>query len=167
MPPPAALAGAYKGSDGKPVNIAPLTDEDRRTIVRWIDLGCPIDLDPQYNPMKSPPKSIGWMGDDQRPTLTLTYPTAGMNRLLQRVVVGMADAYSGLDMRSFRVVADFPLDGVAAGANLAPHFKERSPGVWELTPDKPVTSLPKAKLMISIKDKQGNESRIDRLFSIE
>ena len=25
--------------------VKPLTDEDRRTIVRWIDLGCPIDLD--------------------------------------------------------------------------------------------------------------------------
>ena len=25
--------------------VQPLTDEDRRTICRWIDLGCPIDLD--------------------------------------------------------------------------------------------------------------------------
>ena len=31
------------GQDGRPVKMAPLTDEDRMTIVRWIDLGCPID----------------------------------------------------------------------------------------------------------------------------
>src|SRR5262249_40554168 len=36
MPPPEAV------KSGK---VAPLTDEDRRTLVRWIDLGCPIDLD--------------------------------------------------------------------------------------------------------------------------
>jgi hypothetical protein len=27
-----------------------VTDEDRRTIVRWIDLGCPIDVDPHFAP---------------------------------------------------------------------------------------------------------------------
>jgi hypothetical protein len=50
MPPPDAVAGTAKGPDGRAVKLPPLTDEDRRTIVRWIDLGCPIDLDPRYNP---------------------------------------------------------------------------------------------------------------------
>ena len=45
MPPPEAVAGTYVGPDGKKVKVAPLTDEDRLTLVRWIDLGCPIDLD--------------------------------------------------------------------------------------------------------------------------
>ena len=36
MPPPEAV---------KKGKVQPLSDEDRRTIVRWIDLGCPIDLD--------------------------------------------------------------------------------------------------------------------------
>ena len=48
MPPPEAVAGTYVGPDGKKIKVAPLTDEDRRTLVRWIDLGCPIDLD--YDP---------------------------------------------------------------------------------------------------------------------
>ena len=34
MPPPDAV------KSGK---VAPLTDEDKRTLVRWIDLGCPVD----------------------------------------------------------------------------------------------------------------------------
>ncbi len=44
MPPPEAVAGTYVGPDGKKIKVEPLTDEDRLTIVRWIDLGCPIDL---------------------------------------------------------------------------------------------------------------------------
>jgi hypothetical protein len=41
MPPPDAVAGKYKTPDGRAIKVAPLTDEDRFTIVRWIDLGCP------------------------------------------------------------------------------------------------------------------------------
>ena len=51
----------------------------------------------------------------------------------------MHDYYTGLDMDSFQVVADFALDGVAAGENLAPKFKAKSPGVWELTLARPLT----------------------------
>ena len=45
MPPPEAVAGTYRGSGRRKIKVAPLSDEDRRTLVRWIDLGCPIDLD--------------------------------------------------------------------------------------------------------------------------
>jgi hypothetical protein len=68
MPPPDAV------KSGK---VAPLTDEDRRTIVRWVDLGCPIDHD--FDPAHPERPGQGWMLDDQRPTLTLTYPQAGAN----------------------------------------------------------------------------------------
>src|SRR6185437_1844424 len=44
MPPPEAVAGTYTGPRGEEIKVAPLTDEDRLTLVRWIDLGCPIDL---------------------------------------------------------------------------------------------------------------------------
>src|SRR5262249_55287335 len=61
---------AYTGSEMPPPDavkkgkVAPLSDEDKRTLVRWIDLGCPIDLD--YDP-KKPEERGGWMLDDQRP----------------------------------------------------------------------------------------------------
>ena len=45
MPPPAAVAGEYPRTGGKKIKVAGLSDEDRLTLVRWIDLGCPIDLD--------------------------------------------------------------------------------------------------------------------------
>jgi hypothetical protein len=166
MPPPDAVAGTFKGPNGKPIKVPPLSDEDRRTIVRWIDLGCPIDLDPNYNPKDPKCRSLGWLGDDQRPTLTLTYPSAGTNPPLTHVLVGMTDAYSGLDMDSFQVTADFVLDGVPAGQNLASKFKPAGDGIWELKLSAAVTELPRSKLTVSVKDKQGNISKIERAFSV-
>src|SRR6202035_2516309 len=118
MPPPEAVAGTFAGPDGKKIKVEPLTDEDRRTIVRWIDLGCPIDLDPNYKPDDPKSRSLGWMGDDQRPTLTLTSRKADVNPPLTRILVGMADAYTGLDMESFHVTADVALDGAKPGQDL-------------------------------------------------
>jgi hypothetical protein len=78
----------------------------------------------------------------------------------------MHDTGSGLDAGSFEVVADFPVDDTPAGRNLANRFRARSPGVWELTLGKPITELPKGKLTVSVKDRQGNVTRIERTFSV-
>ena len=164
MPPPSAVAGTYDGPDGKKVKVAPLTDEDRRTLVRWIDLGCPIDLD--YDPAHPEARGSGWMQDDSRPTLTLTWPRAGANETLTRILVGMHDHDSGLDMDSFHVVADFEIDGVAAGQDLASKFKEKTQGVWELKLTKPITRLTKGQLDVSVRDRQGNVTRIERTFKV-
>src|SRR5205814_1250430 len=127
MPPPEAVQA------GK---VRPLTDEDRRTIVRWIDLGCPIDLD--YDPTNPERRGYGWMLDENRPTLALTFPAPGANAELGRVLIGMHDYDTGLDLKSFRVVADFDIDGVPAGTDLASRFQVKSPGVWELRLAQPI-----------------------------
>src|SRR5262249_24916000 len=124
----------------------------------WIDLGCPIDLDPTHR--------HGWLGDDQRPTLTLTYPKAGANAGLTRLVLGMHDAYGGLDIESFEVVADFAVDWTPAGGNPWPLVAEKAEGVWELKLARPMPTLPKGQLTVSVKDRQGNTSRIERTFSV-
>ncbi len=144
MPPPEAV---------KTGKAAPLSDEDRLTIVRWIDLGCPIDLD----------KKFGWMLDDQRPTLTLASPKPGDNPPLERIRVGMYD-YGGLDPASFEVIADFRVNGIAAGQNLASKFKQVDAGIWELSLDKP-TRMARGQLTVSVRDRQGNLTRIERRFS--
>ena len=161
MPPPAAVAGDYVGPGGKKIRVAGLTDEDRLTLVRWIDLGCPIDLD--FNPDRPKNTGFGWMLDDQRPTLTMTWPRPGANPPMARILVGMYD-YGGLALESFRVVASFPVDGVAPGANLANRFRSISEGVWELKFDRP-TTLNNGKLTVSVQDRQGNEARIERNFA--
>jgi hypothetical protein len=164
MPPPEAVAGTYEGPDGKKIRVAPLTDEDRRTIFRWIDLGCPIDRDGEAK--GAPKRGQGWMLDDQRPTLTLTYPQPGPNESLTRILLGMHDYSTGLDLDSFEVVADFPIDGLAAGENLAKKFRALPDSRWELTLARTVRDLPRGKLVVSIKDGQGNVSRVERAFSV-
>ncbi|MBY0521827.1 MAG: hypothetical protein K2R98_00420 [Gemmataceae bacterium] len=163
MPPAEAVAGTYVGPDGAKIKVEPLSDEDKRTIIRWIDLGCPIDLD--FASAKPQAAGYGWMLDDQRPTLTLTEPKAGGNETLSRILLGMYD-YAGLDESSLQVVADFAVDGVPAGQNLAAKFKPKSNGVLELKLASPLDSLAKGKLTVSVKDKQGNWSRIERTFSV-
>jgi hypothetical protein len=106
------------------------------------------------------------MVDDARPTLALTHPAPGLNPAVDRILVGMHDYYTGIDPNSFRVSADVALEGVAAGDNLAPRFKQKSPGVWELVLAKPLTSGTKGSLTVSVKDRQGNESKIVRRFSV-
>jgi hypothetical protein len=158
MPPPEAV---------KAGKVQPLSDEDRLTIVRWIDLGCPIDLDfdPALARRASEGVSYGWMLDDQRPTLALSSPLPGANPPLSRIVIGMYD-YAGLDPASFIVTADFAVNGIAAGQNLAPRFQETSPGVRELALDAPLAT-PRGTLTVSVKDRQGNVSRIEREFAAE
>jgi hypothetical protein len=147
MPPPEAV---------KAGKVKPLSDEDRLTLVRWIDLGCPIDLDRA--------SGRGWALDDQRPTLTLASPRAGGNESLTRLLVGMYDYGTGLDEGSFHVVADFPIDGTAAGEELAKRFRPVGDGVWELKLAKAITDLSNGKVTVYVKDRQGNETRIERNF---
>lgn len=164
MPPPAAVAGTYQGSDGQTVKVAPLSAEDRLTLVRWIDLGCPIDLD--FDPQHPEARGRGWLADETRPTLTLAEPQDETNGPMSRILIGMHDAYTGLDLKSFEVIADFAVDGLAPGTNLAAKFAALEGSRWELKLAQPIALLPRGKLTVSIKDGQGNRSRIERTFSV-
>jgi hypothetical protein len=163
-PPPDAVAGTYAAPDGSRIKVEPLSDEDRLTIVRWIDLGCPIDLD--YDAKHAEKRGQGWACDDQRPTLTVTSPRAGANSAaLSRILIGACDAYTGLEPQTLSVTADFAVDGASPGTDLAGRFKSANPGVWELNLENPIASLGRATLVVSIKDRQGNLARIERTFS--
>jgi len=72
----------------------------------------------------------------------------------------------GLDEGSLEVMADFPVDESAGGENLASHFHEISPGVWELKLDKPVESLGEGTLGVWIKGREGKTARIESKFSV-
>ena len=155
MPPPEAV---------KAGKVQPLSDLDKRTIVRWIDLGCPIDLD--YNPANPQARGYGWMLDENRPTLALTLPAAGKNAEVNRILIGMHDYDTGVNAKSFTVVADFAVDGVPAGQNLAAKFRSASQGVWEFRLQQPLTKLERGKLTVSVADGQGNVTRVERTFGV-
>lgn len=162
MPPPEAIAGTYKTTAGQTVKVPPLSPEERLTLVRWIDIGCPIDV--VYQPGQ---RGRGWMLDEGRPTLTLASPEAGASvKPFSRILLGMHDYASGLDLESLSVVADFEFDGVSAGQNLASKFKALSDSRWELTLSQPIELLEHGNLVVSVKDRQGNLTTINRSFSI-
>lgn len=156
MPPPDAV------NAGK---VQPLTDADRRTLARWIDLGCPIDLDfDSGDPGRS---GYGWMLDDNRPVVAVTRPQPGRNAPLSRILIGLHDYGSGLAPDSLVVTASVPVDGNKPGENLAGGFVEKSPGVWELQLQQPIRRLVRGTIVVAIRDRQGNESRVERTFSVE
>jgi hypothetical protein len=161
MPPREAVAGTYKDESGRSIKVEPLTDEDRRTLVRWIDLGCPIDLD--YDASQPDRRGFGWMCDDNRPVITIASPQPG-DRRVERIIIGVHDYYSGLDMDSLRVEANFPIDGVPAGENLFEKldFKQTSQGVWKSALKEPLERTAPLDLMVSVKDQQGNRSLVRR-----
>lgn len=151
MPPPAAVAS------GK---VEPLSAEDRLTLVRWIDLGCPIDLAAARG------SDYGWLCDDQRPTLTLTYPQPGANASLTRLLIGAFDHYSGIAPDSLSLQADFEIDGHPAGTELAGLLRETATGVRELRLRQPIQSLKRGTITAAVCDRQGNITRIERTFSV-
>jgi hypothetical protein len=155
MPPPKAVAA------GK---VKPLSDEDRRTLVRWIDLGCPIDFD--YDPEQPKRRGRGWLVDDNRPILTINSPTVGNNRTLDRIIIGMHDYFTGLETDSFTVELDVPVGNMPAGENVATKFRETSQGVWEWKLPKPASLSKRARIIVSVKDGEGNITRRERTFSI-
>jgi hypothetical protein len=160
MPPSEAVAGTYVAPDGRNIQVPGLSDDERMTFVRWIDLGCPIDLTGE-------PTHPGWVLDDQRPTLTLSFPRAGANGTISRILVGMHDYGTGLDMTTFHVTADFEVNGVPAGKDLAGRFRDKGAGVWELVLDRPITALESGNLTLSVMDRQGNLSRVERRFTVK
>ena len=162
MPPPKAVDGTYVAEDGSKIKVAPLTDEDRRTLVRWIDLGCPIDRD--FDPNNPGKTGHGWMLDDQRPTLTLAEPKADTHDGMKRILVGMYDYGTGLDLNTFSVIANFPIGEIPAGRNLADQFKALPDSRWELQLPRPINVPLHGKLVVSIKDRQGNLTRVERTF---
>jgi hypothetical protein len=163
MPPPEAVSGTHKTADGKAVKVPPLSSDEKLTLARWIDIGCPIDA--EYTPGE---RGRGWLLDEGRPTLTLAVPEPGGTVTpLSRILLGMHDYGSGLDTESLSVVADFEIDGIPPGENLASKFKPLSDNRWELVLSKPIKRLAKGNLTVSVKDRQGNVATIKRTFSIE
>ena len=132
--------------------------------MRWIDLGCPIDLD--YDPKK--PAKTGLRLDARRPAADADAHARrrpARTRRSTRILVGMHDYGTGLDAASFAVIADFAVDGVARGSEPGGEVqgaRRRACGELKLTAP---LAVKRGKLTVSVKDRQGNVTRIERTFS--
>ncbi len=157
----------YTGTIMPPPGTAPpLTEDEKITFARWIDLGCPINFG-GGNP--NPQDYGGWFSDELKPTLTVSSPRSGpLTTPLTQIRIGMYDNYSGLNRSSLSVVANFPVNGLAPGTELGPYFSETATGsyIWTLNLTTPITRLPDGHLTVRVKDLQGNYSVVDRSFSV-
>jgi Hydrazine synthase alpha subunit middle domain len=144
---------------GSPV--PPLSETDKRLFARWIDLGAPISSpDPAF-------KGRGWFQDDLRPTVTMSRPRADAQPgPLSEIRLGLFDYYSGLDLKSLSVKGNFRVSGQSAGSELRSFFTQTAEGVWTLVLNPPMTNLRDGVITVSVKDLQGNITRIERRFSI-
>jgi len=143
MPPPPAL---------------PLTADERLVIVRWIDLGAPIELDQS---------GYGWFLDDLKPSLNVSAPRAGsLAQPVTQFRFGFADANSGIDAASLSVTSDQVVNGRPAGAELASLAQPDGDGIWRIALSTPIAQVTNAHLRVAIRDNEGNITRIDRRFSV-
>lgn len=132
-----------------------LSEAEKMTFGRWIDLGCPIDLGPH-----------GWFRDDQRPVLTVTSPRTGLTETpITELRVGAADGYSGLAPGSLSIWADFVVAGRPPGSELVDLFQEVADGVWVQALAAPLPPLVERKLTVQVADNQGNVTRVEQSFS--
>lgn len=139
-----------------------LSDDEKMTFARWIDLGCPIN---KGNGTDN--EHFGWFMDEVRPTLEVSMPKAGANEGgIQTIRIGLADAYTGIDFNSFSVTADFVVEGRQPGEELAGLFAMENDGVYTLSLSHPLTDGLKGLLRTSAKDRQGNITRVDRVFTV-
>jgi hypothetical protein len=141
--------------------VPPLTEDEKMLFARWVDLGCPISSS------EAGRKNYGWFLDDLRPTLTLSLPRSGVNRQpLTLIQLGAFDYYSGLDIRSLSVRTNFTVNGKRAGVELAPLFTQTGDYIWTMPVSPAITGMQGGEIIVSIRDRQGNLTRIVRSFSI-
>lgn len=75
--------------------IMSLTDIEKRTISRWVDMGGPIDF-PQTD-------GFGYTDDSQLPIIHLSSPFFGENKRDIDVIFGLHDVKTGIDEKSIKI----------------------------------------------------------------
>jgi hypothetical protein len=133
--------------------ISGITDEEKRTIARWVDLGSPVDF-PQTD-------GVGYTDDYQLPVVNIYTPHAGDNNsaLLK---VGFNDAKSGLDWSTLEVkyykvgspqqVTQVNVAGDVGAKDILTKGLALGPGDYVVT--------------VSVKDNAGNTGVASRRFKI-
>jgi len=166
LPPGAEINEAdldYTGTIMPPTGsgVPSLTIDEKMTFARWIDLGCPIN----WGSNGTTP--WGWFLDEIRPTVALTVPPPGRSDgPLSQIFIGVGDAYTGLDLPTLSVTANFGVNGRNAGEELVGLLEEQGGGVYRLQLDDPLTMLDGGELTVVIADNQGNINKVVRSFSI-
>jgi hypothetical protein len=142
----------YTGMPMPPPPALPLSEDERLTFVRWIDLGAPIDTGDE---------AFGWRLDDLKPTLALRLPRPATNSLaVTEIRIGLADANSGIDLASLSITADVPINGRPAGVELADLAVAVGDGIRAIALSTPIAQVTNRHVHASVRDNQGNSSHL-------
>ena len=143
--------------------VPPLSEDEKIMFARWIDLGCPINLDET-----GPNRDFGWFLDDVRPTLTVSSPRPNRSATpLTEIRIGVADAYKGIRPGSLSVKADFSVNGQAAGTELSALGTWVDDGILTIPVNPPIENLESGHVTASVFDEQGNRTTQNLRFWIE
>jgi hypothetical protein len=154
----------YLGDIMPPIasNITPLSDKEKLTFIRWIDLGCPIDT-----AKNTEREGYGWFLDETKPTLHISTPgQRHLEQPLTEITIGTADYYSGLDIDSLSIKASFEINDHPANSELAKSFTQTNAGIYTLLLKNPLEEMHEGVITVEVKDKQGNTQRSVRTFTI-
>jgi hypothetical protein len=137
---------------GHPV-IPGITDKEKRTMARWVDLGSPVNF-PQTDGM-------GYTDDYQLPVVNIYTPHLGNNAGAQ-LKVGFNDAKSGLDWNTVEVRYYKIGSAVqAVGINAASDVDDKNILIKNLA-----LGSGEYVVTVSVKDKAGNTGMASRRFKI-
>jgi hypothetical protein len=142
--------------------VPPLTIDQKITIARWIDLGCPINFGAE-----SGHGSFGWFMDDLRPSLNVNQPRPGQNSsVVSEIRFGAGDTYKGIDASTFSITSDLSINGRNPGDELSDLAQSVAPGVYSISVSPPITQAQDAHIYAEVKDLQGNVARVKQEFSV-
>jgi hypothetical protein len=142
--------------------VPPLTIDQKITIARWIDLGCPINFGAE-----SGEGNLGWFLDDLRPSLNVNQPRTGQNAsAVSEIRFGAGDTYSGVDASTFSIKSDLAINGRNPGDELSDLAQSVAPGVYSISVSPPITQAQDAHIFAEVKDVQGNVARVKEEFSV-
>jgi hypothetical protein len=139
-----------------------MTIDEKMTIGRWVDLGCPINTG-----AGTANEDYGWFLDDNKPTLDVSLPRPGLSTTpISLLRLGIADAYTGLDAASLSITATLTIEGRPAGAQLSDLFTNGGNGIYTLALGSPLNNAIPERLHVEIADNQGNLTRVTRTFRV-
>ncbi|MDO6558271.1 HzsA-related protein [Paraglaciecola chathamensis] len=143
-------------------DISPLSENEKLTFIRWIDLGCPVDTS-----KGTKREGYGWFLDETKPTLNIAAPNAkNLKQPLTEIVIGIADYYSGIDIESLSITASFQIDNHAPDTQLSPFFTSKNKGIYTYKLKTPIYELSDGEISVEIGDRQGNINKMVRSFKI-
>ncbi|MCW8869530.1 MAG: hypothetical protein OQK49_02400, partial [Proteobacteria bacterium] len=138
-----------------------LTNNQKMTLARWIDLGAPIDISEiRGNP------GMGWFLDDLKPTLTISLPRPNFNpNPVDKIRFGLTDANSGIDLSTLSIKANFSVNSLPAETELSGLAVNSGDGIYQISLSSalPIDTMER-HIRAEVADHQGNIKRLNVRF---